>query len=834
MLNRMFSSTWTLLLLGSLICLGCKPQLLLRNQWQRNLSESSAEKENEDAEGDSEATESDSDSPKAEEGETPPSAELLKPPAALLQAEWILRVSPPGETLPPDALTWRHAKLEEVLALPAEQQPAFATWLEHEDGLIAGNAAIAAARQMTASTRTASPDVESSAETSLITALISTARNTELKMPQRRAAVETLGTFKAPAARLAIIELMQQYGDFAGDQRHVYNEELHIELIAALSRTPDDQARELLIPAMLSRSVNVQLAAIKAWPAEASFEVPEPLLALAQAPDPRVRVACLKLLAECQAPQAFTLARRALNDVRYEVRLAAVEAMGELTNEEAGEELAKLIRHPHDRLRAAAVHGLAKQGDWRTALTAVEDETWQVRLALAEELAHLSTVESAQIAEKLLSDRSTDVQKQTVQAIAAWPWPRGGQLLLAALDSRVFQTREEAAKLLGEHWAAAATFPYQAEPEARVKALLELQEKWGAEFPGEQLSTSNTASHSSSGSSNSASKTLSAAIYKQVAADIRLLNDPTSGQSVKQATCQRLTAHGENLSPALAELISVQKTTLPPEVYASVLPNVDENFALLSKLETAELTIRRQAASELRQSGSKSSLSDLAMLRLAELIVPEEDAVIWHEVQQLLQDDPREPAVRIQYAALNHPVPEVQRRACVYLGQHGEARHAAVLTAALEDNNVVVVTAAAEALGQLEELDNTLPLVRLLASRDRQVVLAASMSLARQGEESGGDGLERLALDSDSRIRRKVISTMGELRQARFIPSLMKALDDQLGIKQSALDGLTATVGKNIGQGSDQNPSPMAEQIHRWRQWYLQQEQARISSGQRR
>ena len=431
-----------------------------------------------------------------------------------------------------------------------------------------------------------------------------------------------------------------------------------------------------------------------------------------------------------------------------------------------------------------------------------------------------------------MRDRSTDVQQRAVLAIAQWPWPRGGELLLAALDSRIYHTRETAAKKLGEAWAPAANFPYQGDAEARVAAIVALREKWEAEFPASASAGEAAPSATLAIDWPTERRPIRAETRQQVAAEIRLLNAADSGGAAKAAACERLLALGDELSPALAELIKIKQATLPPEVYAQVLPKLDPRFALLARLEFPEPHARRQTASELRQTASETPLSELALLRLVELVVSESDPVVWHETQELLARDMREPVVRLQYAGLNHPVAEVQRRACVYLGEHGEARHASVLAAALEDKNPQVVRAAAEACGELDRLENTLPLVRLLASRDRELVLVVSTSLAKHGEESGGDGLERLAQDVDPKIRRRAIQAMAELRRPRFIGAYIRALDDQLGIKQMALQALIATVGQDLAAADGATKLSLAEQITLWKQWHAKQEQARLR-GQR-
>jgi len=818
---------------------GCRP-LLQNTPWDLTASrpdaagEEGANEEGTDkAEGEDAATEDQSPDEESEADNntksTDTAAAVVPPPVTLIQADWIVRVPPPGEQLPVDSLRWRHVAIEVLLAQPANSQPDFTQWLKHTSPVVAGNASIAAARALAkgpADAGTADASPARGKESAVVAALEQTARNAELKLPQRRAAIEALGVLSPSEAQVVLLALVDQYGDFTGPNRGVYSADLHVELLAALARHPNEQSLAQFTTALPCRAAEVRLAAVRGWPTTDDTQLPEELLPLAQDPDPRVRAECLKLLARCKHAQAFILAQRAQNDLKYEVRLAAVEALSAIEGDAALEELTRISKHPTEGLRAAAVKALAQREAWAPALVAADDEIWQVRLALAGELARNSTPAAERAAEKLLEDRSTDVQQRVVQSIAQWPWPRGGKLLLMALDSRIYQTRETASRLLSEQWAPAANFVYQAGPDTRAEAIAVLQEKWQAEFPVDELAAAEGTPPEEAEAAAGPNRQLPAAVAQQVAADVRVLNAADSGAAVKEEACTRLAELGADLPDALAALMKEQKTTLPPELYAKVLPELDANFKLLAKMEGAETNVRRQAASELRQAAAKAPLPELTLLRLVELVVSESDAVVWHEVQQLLENDMREPVVRLQYTALNHPTAEVQRRACLYLGNHGDARHATLLAAALEDENAQVVRAAAEAYGRLERLDNTLPLVRLLASRDRELVLTVSMSLARQGEESGGDGLERMTRDVDPKLRRRAIETMAELKQPRFIPALIRALDDQLGIKQLALDGLTTTVGEDIGRGSDETLPSMVEQIHRWKQWYAQQQKA--------
>lgn len=826
-----FSTIAFTLLLCSLSC-GCRPFVLRMPELASPVGN-----ESDESSDDTEASEKESDGDKAESADASDTSESAAPPVALGQGEWMLRVAPPGEQLEVDSLRWRNIPLEEALAQPKAEQPDFTRWLKHKSKSVSANAAIAAARRLTEEAKDPPPledgnENQESARANevhlppVVAALTKTVRAGELKIAQRRAAIEALGRLPGEEARQAVFALADHYTDFAGEKRNVYNPELHVELLSALAQQPDEQAVARFVAAIPCRAVEVRLAAVQNWPVIKDTVLSPEVITLGQDPDPRVRCACLKLAARCQHERALHLAQRSINDLKYEVRLAAVEAMESIPGEAAREELTRLSKHPTEGLRAAAIKALAKREAWEPALLAAEDEVWQVRLVLAGELARLSTPAAVQAAQKMLDDTSIAVQQKTVESLGNWPLARSGALLLDALDSPVFQTRKTAAKVFSDQWGAAATFPFDADEPTRTAAMLELRQKWETEFPAEQLAAIQEPVAEAAASSATTQSSITPAMKQQVAADLQLLGAKESSEATKAAACTRLVNLSAELPVTLLALVTEQKITIPDEVFLEVLPEVEPEFKHLVKLATADATARRQAVIDLRQHLDKAQLSDLALLRLVDLVVAESDPNVWHEVQQLLEADLRDPVVRLQYAALNHPTVEVQRRACLYLGKHGDARHGIVLSAALSDDNPQVVRAAATALGELERIDNTLPLVRLQASRDRELVLIVSSSLARQGEECGGDGLERAALDVDANLRRRAIETMAELKQARFVPVLVRALDDQLGIKQTALNGLVATTGQDIGRGSDETAPPMAEQIHRWKQWHAKQQKS--------
>jgi HEAT repeat protein len=220
----------------------------------------------------------------------------------------------------------------------------------------------------------------------------------------------------------------------------------------------------------------------------------------------------------------------------------------------------------------------------------------------------------------------------------------------------------------------------------------------------------------------------------------------------------------------------------------------------------------------LRDRSQGEPLGELALARLVEIVTPDRDALVWMDVQKALADDAREPVARLQVAGLSHPDAEVRRRACEYFVRHPHPRQEAMLLPSLDDENSTVATAALAALAEVEQLENPLPLVRLLASREKEVRLATATTLARLGYASGFDALERLSYDHEPGVRREAAAAMGRAKQRRFVPVLIRLLDDQLGVRRAALAALTEIAGKDIGQTGGARSVP--EQVARWKSWY--------------
>ena len=727
------------------------------------------------------------------------SASLL---SIMRQGTWVWRIARPGQTLGADSARWRHPDLEDLLARPLRQRPDFGRWLGHDDPVVAGNAAIALARAH--DRRAAEP-------------LADAVRHPTLEMSMRRAAAEAfipLGQADRDGAADLVRELLVQYGDFRSTAHSRYLSEIHAELIRAHAQLqPDDTTP--LVEALESPAVVVRLDALKSWPNTLSEPLPTKVAEMCSDVATPVRAEALRLVAAFRAPRAHDLLVRGLRDHEIQVRLAAIDGLGKLGGTSSLAVLKSLLKNHSATIRAATVATLAQMGAWPEVFTATEDPAWQVRKAVAAVLRADPHPRAAKVVAQFLDDASSQVGQQAVETLGQWPLAKAGPLLLSGMEATSLAVRKASTATLADRWGPARPFPYDAQPDRRAKALAELKQSWLAEHgnppPAVPADRPNTLA------------TVPADVRRQIEAQIDQLSDRTTPRSVCRQIERALVEQGPSAVAVFDAIAIGEQRVLPPEIYHHVLPELDPAFSMFLQLESSSASERRRAAASLVDATRGTALSDLALVRLVELITTEKDPLVWASIETALLDDVRQPALDLHYAAMSHPAPEVRRRACQYLSARGDPAHQDVLLAALADNSPSVVLAAAEALAQTGQLKNSEPLVRLLSRRDPQLRLAAGTSLAKLGLDRGEATLQRLAHSDNAKIRRKTAEAMGEVGSSVFVPTLIHLLADRLGIKRAALKSLEQIVGRDIAAVEPGPPANLDEQIARWRRWHTQQ-----------
>jgi len=227
-------------------------------------------------------------------------------------------------------------------------------------------------------------------------------------------------------------------------------------------------------------------------------------------------------------------------------------------------------------------------------------------------------------------------------------------------------------------------------------------------------------------------------------------------------------------------------------------------------------------------------ISRLAAERLVQLVVPEQDVLVWHDALSAVRAAPGEDAIRLAYAGLSHPEPEVRRLACELLAERPDPRHLKLLAPALEDRHPAVRLAATGAWGlsaRSAHVTAAHALRRLAARGSAEERLSAAVAMAQAGDPAGKAALERLCFHPDPEIRRRVAQQMGELADPEFAPSLVRLLDDQLSVARAALESLPKVVGRDVAARQEDPPPDTAERMRRWREWFRQQGAGRFKAG---
>jgi HEAT repeat protein len=416
----------------------------------------------------------------------------------------------------------------------------------------------------------------------------------------------------------------------------------------------------------------------------------------------------------------------------------------------------------------------------------------------------------------LIKDSSVEVQKRMIESLAKWPLDAAGPVLLSAMEDGGYVTRKAAAAQLAERWPPAADFTVDAPAERRAEMLAALRRSWGESHVLADLAAANPLRNEGGGSSNSISPE-----RLEKAKDIirRLQEAPPTGGAISWAL-RDLDEFGSDLVPVLERLVADEHVVLPDVVYREVLAKRGAEYDALDRLAAVNPLERRQAAAKLAEQAKHRPLSALALARLAELGVGEDDVLVWNSLMQAVANDPREPSIRLAYAGMSHASGEVRRMACEHLATFRDPLHAAQLLPALEDSQRSVVLTAVKALGRPGMIADVKPLERLLGENDRELRLAAAESLVRLGAPSGVLAMERLAHDADPQTRRDAAAAMGALGDPAFVDVLVGMLDDGLGVQFVALESLPKVVGRDVSQDSANPATNTLERISRWKRWH--------------
>lgn len=700
----------------------------------------------------------------------------------------------------PEHNEWQNSALTELMAR-SEPRPDLTAHLESANPLVCANAAIVLARWR----------VPASSD-----ALATSIRSSELKLPVRCASAEALGKLEGDHSTELLRKLLDEFAAPAVVAQSSYLPDLHSDLLRALACKVPASGDVRFTAALSSRHAAVRWIALSAWNDDTQHELPQTAVDLAGDPDPRVRSAALKALASHRHPEALERARRGLRDAELTVRVSAVEALRILNTADARQQLQQLQHDSAEIMRMSATTALAAHGIDDSLRAALADKSWRVRGALAQALANgrwtttAAKSHATMAARALLKDPSPEVQREMIAALANWPLEDAAPLLLSVIDGGTYTARKAAAAQLASRWPAAKDFPIDGTSQQRAERIAELRAPWaqigarsaGAVDPAENISHD---------------PQISRERLRQLAALIKPLQSAYVPQSLRGQALRALEAFGPELLPALEQLVQDESQHVPDELFTQLLPKLSPTYRALSDYASKDPLTRRHAMQALIAHAGAQPIAELALKRLVQLAQSESDPLVWQAVLAAAATSNSSSSADLAYLALGQQAPDIRRRACAYLAEHGSPRHAAVLVTLLNDQDAGVVVSAARALGYSGPLGDPEPLVHLLSGRENRVRVEAAAALARLQLEQGASALERFTLDKDTDMRRLTATAIGELRDSTLVPQLLTLLEDVQEVRLAAARSLTLIAGRDIVAGMQLSS---AEQRAHWQRWY--------------
>ena len=530
------------------------------------------------------------------------------------------------------------------------------------------------------------------------------------------------------------------------------------------------------VDAFTSQNATERRDALAWWseaPANANrAPLPDAALPLQRDPDPRVRAEFAAAVIRSGRNDAVPMVLSMLDDQEIQVRLAAIAALGTLRLDHPQWQracdalLARLQEQSGhgEKIRAAAAGSLAQLGRWDDVRPCLEDPSWRVRLAVAQQL---STARSdalpTDIAARLVHDQHPAVQRQVIDAVAAWPAAESVPLWLDALESEAYQSRVAAHGHLAKLWSAASEFPFDARSAVeRDTALAALRARWEHEGPT-VISAQQAQAQVARAPAQPGTARPPATQWTGTTA-----GSTPSTTTTSTAAGTTGTAASSDKTPATPPPTDKQDsmTTAPPESGASavmpasfqqaVVPAVSPET--LSKLRLLLRTMQNRAPDQRQQQDWAQQLGNLGDDLLPALEVLHRDRV---PIPEFVYDEvlPQQSVVFRSLADLSSPAVDVRRRAAVALRAASQAQPLSPL--------------AIDRLTTLAEAEKDALVWQALVD-------AAGTSGSGVGAAQASDRFWQLALEHpQSEVRRRACEYVGRLQRAKLASSLAKLADDR-------------------------------------------------------
>ena len=787
------------------------------------------------------------------------------------------------EQLPESPWRWRHRGIEEILILPPEHQPNWQALLRHENALVRGNALIMLAR---------------AGDTQVSDALVALVNDVSRSNAMRCAVVEALASLSTTPLDTLLI-LSDTYCDYtdANGNRKGGVPDLAIEVLYALAAKVPMANEPCFLRPLESRDTKVRLAAVCVWrdnaPQQSGYvTLPDRVVQYCGDPNTAIQEAALIAVARWHHPQAMACLDLGLRNPKISVRITAVRGLAVLQTDESVALLLSLVNDPSKAIRAEVVTALGQVRLHDKVYQMSDDPDWEVRRAVAHELAKSDNPRTQAIAQNYLCDRSTQVQQATLESLRNWHPESTAALLFAAMDGNALETRSIATEMLAQCWEPARQYQPNGRPELRkqhyrlLAAQFQHDQQTGAlrGARGEEREALAASPCDAMERQETNPDVPTQADYDRVRMLLTQLHQGGTPQQFHHTLAQ-LAETGPVLLPILEQLVIAEGRPLHDAVYHQVLPGVDSLFGISSRLDNNDAGRRRAVVAELVGETKFGEVSPLLYRQLAAHAVREQDEIVllrlWdfadRQAERLSQFDvegrgtggandhatsainpekwQRELLTRSQTqlrksltsGSLAHVSPELHRRACMHIFEHGQPEDVPMLLAEIRHPVPSVSRAALQALARLGSIEYAGQVRPLLTHTQPLVVVDAALALDRWGDPAGQNALERLVVSGDRTTKLAVVQgikrvTRGEGRGARnerqetwsmndspltprpspltrFVPLLVRLLDESGAIRQEALDALPLAAGHDVVSPQELAYYSTQERVDLWKQW---------------
>lgn len=480
----------------------------------------------------------------------------------------------------------------------------------------------------------------------------------------------------------------------------------------------------------------VQLAALEAWETPGSFPPPPQMISLFSSREPKIRGAALRVLAMRPIPGSYRDVAGMMRDPSYQVQQAAAQAILALNTPQGVPDLQRQAAGGAELVRASIAKAFSQYGYYDAVYAMADDKSWRVRKAVAEAVESDDRPPARAMAAKMLEDRSPQVQAAAIASISNWPVELGGELLLTAMKSNAFATREAARVALSENWPSAEVFSSSAPPAQRQATLADLERSFQHKFQPRPFKPKQYIPP------NEAIE-LSLAMRRLSQAEVAQRNFALD-RVVEAIEDQDMAVSQGN---ALAKTLSEWGTSTP---WATVIQAMD-----------------------------KQDLGRAALLRpaLAGHHGPALYAACDHLADYPMLVDVNK---RNGYTSARQ--------------QKDDAKNASDFTAELrrlsQSNDAKLAAKSLRALAATGDPEQTEWIAQSLSAGDRQLRIAAAIGLVRLNDARGLPALERLGSEPNVQVRRALLAQLEESRDPRLAYVVVRLLNDRPDVGRLALQTL--------------------------------------------